>query len=98
MRSVGSPALEYRRDCAEKDVPVEPQEPVVDVELVELLLQFDIFTASYGYLPETRQSRRYRAALVAKFTIHRKEVVLRKGSRSHDGHLPCNDVHQLREL
>ena len=53
--SVGSPALEHRRDCAEKNLAVEPQGPVVDVELVELLLQLDIRIASFGYLPEACQ-------------------------------------------
>jgi len=58
--SVGSPALEDRRNCAEKNLAIEPQGPVVDVELVELLLQLDIRIASFGYLPKAREPRRDR--------------------------------------
>src|SRR5689334_17895036 len=96
--SVGSPALEDRRNCAEKNLAIEPQGPVVDVELVELLLQLDIRIASFGYLPEAREPRRYGTALVSKFTVHGQEMIFRERTRSDYGHLTCNDVRQLREL
>ena len=96
--SAGSPALEDSGDCAEKNLAVEPEGPVVDVELVELLLQLDIRIASFGYLPKACEPRRDGTALVPKFAVHRRKMILRERPWSDKGHLARNDVRQLREL